>query len=185
MTIFLLCDLCFPTASFNKIKPFLNGNQSKITNYPTEGVVAIRRMLEGRVLDKPRNIAKRTIKEFDRASKAASVNVVPPVSNLTATKRSIGYIQKYGGKDLEDSIEKMSAKEQYKTGSQVGRLQKRLQSIGLEHQDIHEKNIVKPNRRKKKVYLIDNESLAKTRGTLKRDYSMTEPFNIGYEYGIQ
>lgn len=175
--IFLLCDF--------SIKPFLNGNQSKITNYPVEGVVAIRRMLKGKILDKPRNITKKTVKEFDRARRAASINVVPPVSNLTATKRSIGYIQKYGGKDLEDSIENMSPKQQYKTGSQVGRLQKRLQKIGLEHQDIHEKNIVKPNPRKKKVYLIDNESLAKTTGKLKRNYSMTDSFDTGYEYGIR
>ena len=85
-------------------------------------------------------------------------------------------------------------KQQYKLGSQVGRMQNRLLSQGLGHADIHEGNIVRPNPKKSKVQLIDNEAIKTVQNKydeaeIKNMYdasihSLGQPFMTGYNSRI-
>jgi hypothetical protein len=132
-------------------------------------------------------------KEYSNANKAATTTgLVPSVQNYRERGNMISYTQDYAGKPLPKRFKGISPKEQYKLGSQVGRMQNRLLSQGLGHTDIHEGNIVRPKPNGKEVKLIDNDAIKNMNtqydeAEMKNLYwkkSLGKPFMTGYNSRI-
>jgi hypothetical protein len=102
------------------------------------------------------NAARKEYRLADVASQRTPI--VPPVDNYRERGNMISYTQDYAGSPVR--MKDMSAKEQYKLGSQVSRQQNRLvKDSGLGHTDIHEGNVVRSNPKGREVKLIDNEAI--------------------------
>jgi hypothetical protein len=132
-------------------------------------------------------------KEYNNADKAArATGLVPPVQNYRELGNTVSYTQNYAGTPLPKRFKGINSKEQYKLGSQVGRMQNRLLKEGLGHTDIHEGNIVKPDVNKRQVKLIDNDAIKNMDTTydeaeMKNLYwkkSLGKPFITGYNSRI-
>jgi hypothetical protein len=104
----------------------------------------------------------------------------------------VSYTQNYAGTPLPKRFKGINSKEQYKLGSQLGRMQNRLLKEGLGHTDIHEGNIVKPDVNKRQVKLIDNDAIKNMNtkydeAEMKNLYwkkSLGKPFITGYNSRI-
>ena len=183
------------TSSFARIrnaKALLLTSDKRVMHFPATNKVRIDNILP----DNPeyRNAAQRSNrKEYENASKAASTTgLVPPVQNYRERGNMTSYTQDYAGKPLPDKLEGISPKEQYKIGSQVGRMQNRLYEKGMGHMDIHEGNVVRPNPNKKQLKLVDNASVRPIEdeydtGEMKNPYSrhwLGKPFMTGYNSRI-
>jgi len=173
-------------------KPLLLTPDKRVMHFPATNRVRIDNILP----DNPeyRNAAQRSNrKEYANASKAAlETGLVPPVQNYRERGNMTSYTQDYAGKPLPDKLEGMSPKEQYKIGSQIGRMQNRLYEKGMGHMDIHEGNVVRPNPNKKQLKLVDNASVRPIEdeydtGEMKNPYSrhwLGKPFMTGYNSRI-
>ena len=173
-------------------KPLLLTPDKRVMHFPATNKVRIDNILP----DNPeyRNAAQRSNrKEYANASKAAlETGLVPPVQNYRERGNMTSYTQDYAGKPLPDKLEGMSPKEQYKIGSQIGRMQNRLYEKGMGHMDIHEGNVVRPNPNKKQLKLVDNASVRPIEdeydtGEMKNPYSrhwLGKPFMTGYNSRI-
>jgi hypothetical protein len=127
-------------------------------------------------------------KEYANADTASKLGVVPAVQNYRERGNLQTYTQDYAGKSLPEQLEGVSAKEQYKLGSQVGRIQNKLLSKGLGHTDLHEGNIVRLSPKRKKVQLIDNDAIKNIKSDydkkMMQSYYMPQAFNTGYNSRI-
>jgi hypothetical protein len=183
------------TSSFARIrnaKALLLTSDKRVMHFPATNKVRIDNILP----DNPNYKAaarRASVKEYENASKAASTTgLVPPVQNYRERGNMTSYTQDYAGKPLPDKLEGISPKEQYKIGSQVGRMQNRLYEKGMGHMDIHEGNVVRPNPNKKQLKLVDNASVRPIEveydtGEMKNPYSrhwLGKPFMTGYNSRI-
>jgi hypothetical protein len=102
------------------------------------------------------------------------------------------YTQDYAGKPLPNKLEGIAPKEQYKLGSQVGRIQNRLREQNLGHVDIHEGNVVRSKPNGREVKLIDNAAIENIKdkydeAEVKNLYAakrLGKPFMTGYNSRI-
>jgi hypothetical protein len=121
---------------------------------------------------------------FVNADAASKLGVVPPVQNYRERGNIHTYTQDYAGKRLPENLEGISPKQQYKLGSQTARIQNKLLTKGLGHIDLHEGNIVRPNPKRKKVQLIDNDAIRNIKDdwdkSTMKSYYMPESFTAGY-----
>lgn len=173
-------------------KPLLLTPDKRVMHFPATNRVRIDNILPNN--PEYRNAAQRSNrKEYANASKAAlETGLVPPVQNYRERGNMTSYTQDYAGKPLPDKLEGMSPKEQYKIGSQIGRMQNRLYEKGMGHMDIHEGNVVRPNPNKKQLKLVDNASVRPIEdeydtGEMKNPYSrhwLGKPFMTGYNSRI-
>jgi hypothetical protein len=148
-------------ARIRNAKPLLLTEAKRVMQYPATGKVRI----DNNVNYEPkyrRSAEKASREEFSRAKEVASLpqRITPPVNNYTEKGNLHTYTQDYGGSPVD--LNAMNAKQKYKLGSQIGRQQNALKQNGLGHTDLHSGNIVKPNPKKNKAYLIDNESFNKS-----------------------
>ncbi|QIW88440.1 hypothetical protein [Pseudanabaena phage PA-SR01] len=183
------------TSSFARIrnaKALLLTPDKRVLHFPTVGKVRIDNILPDNPDYKDAAI-RASVKEYANANTAAlKTGLVPPVQNYRERGNMTSYTQDYAGKPLPRKLEGISPKEQYKLGSQVGRIQNRLREQNLGHSDIHEGNIVRPNPKRNEVRLIDNASIENVHdkfdeGEMKNLYAakrLGKPFMIGYNSRI-
>jgi hypothetical protein len=185
------------TTNFARIrnaKPLLLTPDKRVMHFPATNKVRIDNILP----DNPeyRVAAQRSNrKEYANANTAAlETGLVPPVQNYRERGNMTSYTQDYAGKPLPRALKGIAPKEQYKLGSQVGRIQNKLREQNLGHTDIHEGNIVRPNPNKREVKLVDNASVTQIQdqydeGDMKnlpyyvRD-RLGKPFMTGYNSRI-
>jgi tRNA A-37 threonylcarbamoyl transferase component Bud32 len=143
-------------ANFSNAKTLFDGQSKKVSLLPKINKVQIRKVYSKypEFVELDKNTARN---EYINAKRAEPSKIVPPVKDYKEFPSSARYFQDYGGESVK--MDTMSPKEQYKLGSQIGRGQNRLIQEGVGHTDIHEANIVKPNKNKRKAFLIDNESI--------------------------
>jgi len=136
---------------------------------------------------------KASRKEYTNAGKAATTTgLVPPVQNYRERGNMTSYTQDYAGQPLPNKLKGIAPKEQYKLGSQVGRIQNRLREQNLGHVDIHEGNIVHPNPKRREARLIDNAAIENIKdkydeAEVKNLYAakrLGKPFMTGYNSRI-
>lgn len=179
-------------ARIRNAKPLLLTPEKRVLHFPATGKVRIDNILP----DEPhyRDAAKRaSVKEYTNADKAATTTgLVPSVQNYRERGNMTSYTQDYAGERLPNKLQGIVPKEQYKLGSQVGRMQNRLREQNLGHTDIHEGNIVRPNPKRREAKLIDNDAInvindrydeaeAKNLYSAKR---LGKPFMTGYNSRI-
>lgn len=174
-------------ARIRNAKPLLLTEEKRVLHFPATNKVRI----DNNVNYEPRYrkfAEKYSRQEYENAKKASELGVVPKVQNYRERGNLHSYTQDYGGKELPERLEGMTSKEQYKLGSQVGRIQNKLLGIGLGHTDLHEGNIVRPNPKKSKVNLIDNDAIKNIKDdydkSMMKSYYMPEAFTTGYNSRI-
>jgi hypothetical protein len=180
-------------ARIRNAKPLLLTPEKRVLHFPKTNKVRIDNILSNE-LDYERPAGLRSSrKEYANADVAAkTTTVVPPVQNYRERGNMTSYTQDYAGKPFKGGLEGISMKEQYKLGSQVGRMQNRLREQNLGHTDIHAGNIVRPNANKRQVKLIDNEAIKNIEHPydehelkkLYHEYSFEKPFMTGYNSRI-
>lgn len=183
------------TVSFARIrnaKPLLLTPDKRVLHFPATNKVRIDNILPDEL--HYRDAAQRgNRKEYANANTAAlKTGLVPPVQNYRERGNMTSYTQDYAGKPLPRKLEGIAPKEQYKLGSQVGRIQNRLRKQNLGHVDIHEGNIVRPNPNRREVKLIDNAAIENIKdkydeAELKNLYAakrLGKPFMTGYNSRI-
>lgn len=179
-------------ARIHNAKPLLLTPDKRVMHFPKTNKVRIDNILP----DEPhyRDAAQRSNrKEYANANTAAlETGLVPPVQNYRERGNMTSYTQDYAGKPLPRKLESIAPKEQYKLGSQVGRIQNRLREQNLGHVDIHEGNIVRPNPKRREVKLIDNAAIENIKdkydeAEVKNLYAakrLGKPFMTGYNSRI-
>ena len=178
-------------ARIRNAKPLLLTPEKRVLHFPATNKVRIDNMNPER--EYPEAFVESIRKEYNNANKAArATGLVPPVQNYRELGSTISYTQDYAGTPLPKRFKGINSKEQYKLGSQVGRMQNRLLKEGLGHTDIHEGNIVKPDVNKRQVKLIDNDAIKNMNtkydeAEMKNLYwkkSLGKPFMTGYNSRI-
>jgi tRNA A-37 threonylcarbamoyl transferase component Bud32 len=183
------------TINFAKIrnaKALLLTPDKRVLHFPATNKVRIDNILPDELYY--RSAAQRSNrKEYANANTAAlETGLVPPVQNYRERGNMTSYTQDYAGRRLPNKLEGIKPKEQYKLGSQVGRIQNRLREQDLGHTDIHEGNIVRPNPKRREVKLIDNASIENIKdkydeAEVKNLYAakrLGKPFMTGYNSRI-
>jgi tRNA A-37 threonylcarbamoyl transferase component Bud32 len=183
------------TINFAKIrnaKALLLTPDKRVLHFPATNKVRIDNILPDELYY--RSAAQRSNrKEYANANTAAlETGLVPPVQNYRERGNMTSYTQDYAGKRLPNKLEGIVPKEQYKLGSQVGRIQNRLREQDLGHTDIHEGNIVRSKPNGREVKLIDNASIENIKdkydeAELKNLYAakrLGKPFMTGYNSRI-
>ena len=178
-------------ARIRNAKPLLLTPEKRVLHFPKTNKVRIDNMNPER--EYPEAFVESIRKEYNNADKAArATGLVPPVQNYRELGNTVSYTQNYAGTPLPKRFKGINSKEQYKLGSQVGRMQNRLLKEGLGHTDIHEGNIVKPDVNKRQVKLIDNDAIKNMNtkydeAEMKNLYwkkSLGKPFMTGYNSRI-
>jgi hypothetical protein len=144
-------------ARIRNAKALLLTPDKRVLHFPATNKVRIDNLTDGYTYkDIIQNAARKEYRLADVASQRTPI--VPPVDNYRERGNMISYTQDYAGSPVR--MKDMSAKEQYKLGSQVSRQQNRLvKDSGLGHTDIHEGNVVRSNPKGREVKLIDNEAI--------------------------
>jgi hypothetical protein len=144
-------------ARIRNAKALLLTPDKRVLHFPATNKVRIDNLTDDyKYKDIIQNAARKEYRLADIASQRTPI--VPPVDNYRERGNMISYSQDYAGSPVR--MKDMSAKEQYKLGSQIGRQQNRLvKDSGLGHTDIHEGNIVKSKPNGREVKLIDNASI--------------------------
>jgi tRNA A-37 threonylcarbamoyl transferase component Bud32 len=178
-------------ARIRNAKALLLTPDKRVLHFPATNKVRIDNMNPER--EYPEAFVDAIRKEYNNADKAArATGLVPPVQNYRELGNMVSYTQNYAGTPLPKRFKGINSKEQYKLGSQVGRMQNRLLKEGLGHTDIHEGNIVKPDVNKRQVKLIDNDAIKNMNtkydeAEMKNLYwkkSLGKPFMTGYNNRI-
>jgi tRNA A-37 threonylcarbamoyl transferase component Bud32 len=178
-------------ARIRNAKALLLTPDKRVLHFPKTNKVRIDNMNPER--EYPEAFVESIRKEYNNADKAArATGLVPPVQNYRELGNTVSYTQNYAGTPLPKRFKGINSKEQYKLGSQVGRIQNRLLKEGLGHTDIHEGNIVKPDVNKRQVKLIDNDAIKNMNtkydeAEMKNLYwkkSLGKPFMTGYNSRI-
>jgi predicted unusual protein kinase regulating ubiquinone biosynthesis (AarF/ABC1/UbiB family) len=178
-------------ARIRNAKALLLTPDKRVLHFPKTNKVRIDNMNPER--EYPEAFVESIRKEYNNADKAArATGLVPPVQNYRELGNTVSYTQNYAGTPLPKRFKGINSKEQYKLGSQVGRMQNRLLKEGLGHTDIHEGNIVKPDVNKRQVKLIDNDAIKNMDTTydeaeMKNLYwkkFLGKPFMTGYNSRI-
>jgi hypothetical protein len=179
-------------ARIRNAKALLLTPDKRVLHFPAEGKVRIDNILPDNL--SYRDAAQRaSVKEYTNANTAAlKTGLVPPVQNYRERGNMTSYTQDYAGKPLPNRLKGIEPKEQYKLGSQVGRIQNRLREQNLGHVDIHEGNVVRPNPKRREVKLIDNASIENIKdkydeAEVKNLYAakrLGKPFMTGYNSRI-
>lgn len=164
-------------------KPLLLTPDKRVMHFPATNKVRIDNILSDVPEYRKADItSSRT--GFVNADAASKLGVVPPVQNYRERGNIHTYTQDYAGKRLPENLEGISPKQQYKLGSQTARIQNKLLTKGLGHIDLHEGNIVRPNPKRKKVQLIDNDAIRNIKDdwdkSTMKSYYMPESFTAGY-----
>lgn len=181
------------TSSFARIlnaKPLLLTPEKRVMHFPKTNKVRIDNLTDNYAYkDIIQNASRKEYRLADIASQRTPI--VPPVGNYRERGNMLTYTQDYAGNPIK--MGSMSAKEQYKLGSQVGRQQNRLvKDSGLGHTDIHQGNIVKINPNRREVKLIDNASIEPINDSddqamlkyLTHRKQLGKPFMTGYNSRI-
>ena len=178
------------TSSFARIRnarPLLLTPEKRVLHFPATGKVRIDNIAS----DVPEYRAadlRSSRKEYDNANTASKLGVVPPVQNYRERGNMYSYTQDYAGKQLPNKLDSITPKEQYKLGSQVGRIQNKLLTKDLGHTDLHEGNIVRPNIKRREVKLIDNESIRDMKDgydkAQRQPHHISDSFTAGYNSRI-
>lgn len=144
-------------ARIRNAKALLLTPDKRVLHFPATNKVRIDNLTDGYTYkDIIQNAARKEYRLADVASQRTPI--VPPVDNYRERGNMLSYTQDYAGSPVR--MKDMSAKEQYKLGSQVSRQQNRLvKDSGLGHTDIHEGNVVRSNPKGREVKLIDNEAI--------------------------
>lgn len=174
-------------ARIRNAKPLLLTEEKRVMHFPATGKVRIDNIAS----DVPEYRAadlRSSRKEYDNANTASKLGVVPPVQNYRERGNMYSYTQDYAGKQLPDKLDGITPKEQYKLGSQVGRIQNKLLTKDLGHTDLHEGNIVRPNIKRREVKLIDNESIRDMKDgydkAQRQPHHISDSFTAGYNSRI-
>jgi hypothetical protein len=183
------------TINFAKIrnaKTLLLTPDKRVLHFPATNKVRIDNILPDELYY--RSAAQRSNrKEYANANTAAlETGLVPPVQNYRERGNMTSYTQDYAGRRLPNKLEGIKPKEQYKLGSQVGRIQNRLREQDLGHTDIHEGNIVRSKPNGREVKLIDNASIENIKDkydeqllkNLHHENGLGTPFMTGYNSRI-
>jgi len=180
-------------ARIRNAKPLLLTEEKRVLHFPKSNKVRIDNIgsdvPEYRAAD-----IQSSRREYANADAASKLGIVPAVQNYRERGNLQTYTQDYAGKTLPRTLRGIAPKEQYKLGSQVGRIQNRLREQNLGHADIHEGNIARPNPKKSKVQLIDNDAIKTVKdkydeAEIKNMYdasihSLGQPFMTGYNSRI-
>jgi hypothetical protein len=180
-------------ARIRNAKPLLLTEEKRVLHFPKTNKVRIDNIgsdvPEYRAAD-----IQSSRREYANADAASKLGIVPAVQNYRERGNLQTYTQDYAGKTLPRTLRGIAPKEQYKLGSQVGRIQNRLREQNLGHADIHEGNIARPNPKKSKVQLIDNDAIKTVKdkydeAEIKNMYdasihSLGKPFMTGYNSRI-
>ena len=180
-------------ARIRNAKPLLLTEEKRVLHFPKTNKVRIDNI--GSDVPEYRQADLRSSRrEYVNADAASKLGVVPAVQNYRERGNLQTYTQDYAGKALPRTLRGIAPKEQYKLGSQVGRIQNRLREQNLGHADIHEGNIARPNPKKSKVQLIDNDAIKTVKdkydeAEIKNMYdasihSLGQPFMTGYNSRI-
>jgi hypothetical protein len=160
-------------ARIRNAKPLLLTEEKRVLHFPKTNKVRIDNI--GSDVPEYRQADLRSSRrEYVNADAASKLGVVPAVQNYRERGNLQTYTQDYAGKALPRTLRGIAPKEQYKLGSQVGRIQNRLREQNLGHADIHEGNIARPNPKRSKVQLIDNDAIK----TVKNKYDEAEIKNM-------
>ena len=181
-----LINAVYQMSNFARIlnaKPLLLTPDKRVMHFPATNKVRIDNILSDVPEYRKADItSSRT--GFVNADAASKLGVVPPVQNYRERGNIHTYTQDYAGKRLPENLEGISPKQQYKLGSQTARIQNKLLTKGLGHIDLHEGNIVRPNPKRKKVQLIDNDAIRNIKDdwdkSTMKSYYMPESFTAGY-----
>ncbi len=179
-------------ARIRNAKALLLTPDKRVLHFPATNKVRIDNILPNEL--HYRSAAQRSNrKEYANANTAAlETGLVPPVQNYRERGNMTSYTQDYAGKPLPNRLEGIEPKEQYKLGSQVGRMQNRLHEQNLGHVDIHEGNVVRSKPNGREVKLIDNAAIENIKdkydeAEVKNLYAaerLGKPFMTGYNSRI-
>ena len=174
-------------ARIRNARPLLLTEEKRVLHFPKTNKIRIDNIASD-VPEYRQADIKASRKEYANADAASKLGVVPKVDNYRERGNMYSYTQDYAGKQLPNKLEGINPKEQYKLGSQVGRIQNKLLTKDLGHTDLHEGNIVRPNPRRREAKLIDNESIRDMKDEYDKaqmkPHHISDSFTKGYNSRI-